>query len=122
MLNEKGNSAEPSAIRHPHPAIVVLTTIETSEQAATLAQLLVEQELAACVQILPPMTSVYRWQGQIERATETLLLIKTLRASYPAVEAAIRAYHPYQTPEIIALPMEAGAEDYLAWLHAAIKK
>jgi periplasmic divalent cation tolerance protein len=84
--------------------------------------LLVEQELAACVQILSPMTSVYRWQGQIERATETLLLIKTLPDSYPAVETAIKTHHPYQTPEIIALPITAGAEDYLAWLRAAIKK
>jgi len=68
------------------------------------------------------MTSVYRWQGQIEKATENLLLIKTLRASYAQVEAAIKANHPYQTPEIIALPIETGAEDYLAWLAQSVKR
>ena len=102
-------------------AIVVLTTTETFAQAEKIAQVLVETELAACVQILPPMTSVYRWQGQVEKATEHLLLIKTLRTSYAAVEAAIKANHSYQTPEIIALPIEAGAEDYLAWLAESVK-
>jgi periplasmic divalent cation tolerance protein len=102
-------------------AIVVLTTTETFEQAAKIAQALVETELAACVQILPPMTSVYRWRGRVEKATEHLVLIKTLRAGYVAVEATIKAIHPYQTPEIIALPIETGAEDYLAWLAESVK-
>ena len=102
-------------------AIVVLTTTETPSQAEQLAQLLVEAELAACVQILPPMTSIYRWQGKVERATETLLLIKTLRANYSSLEAAIKTHHPYQTPEIIALPVEAGSEAYLAWLADSVR-
>ena len=102
-------------------AIVVITTTETVAQAEKIAQALVESELAACVQILPPMTSVYRWQGQIEKATEHLLFIKTLRTSYAQVEATIKAHHPYQTPEVIALPIEAGAADYLTWLAQAVK-
>ncbi len=103
-------------------AIVVLTTTETIEQAEKIARTLIEQELAACVQILPPMTSIYRWQGQIEKATEHLILIKTLRDSYAQVESAIKTTHPYQTPEIIALPVEAGAKDYLAWLVQSVKR
>ena len=115
-------SSEQSAIRNPNSAIVVITTTETFEQAEKIAQVLLETELAACVQILPPITSVYRWQGQIEKAAEHLLLIKTLRTSYAPVEAAIKASHPYQTPEIIAVPIEAGSEDYLAWLAQAVKR
>ncbi|HEX4948894.1 MAG TPA: divalent-cation tolerance protein CutA [Blastocatellia bacterium] len=103
-------------------ALVVLTTTETPQQAEQLAQMLVTAELAACVQILPPMTSIYRWQGKIEQATETLLFIKTTREGYPALEAAIKAHHPYQTPEIIAFPVEAGSTDYLHWLASSVKK
>ena len=115
-------SSEQSAIPNPHSATLILTTTETAEQAEKIAQVLIEHELAACVQILPPMTSIYRWQGQIEKATETLVLIKTLRASYAQVEALIKAHHPYQTPEIIALPIADGSEDYLAWLAQAVKR
>ncbi len=114
--------SEQSVIRNPQAAIVVLTTTETFEQAEKIAQALVETEVAACVQMLSPSTSVYRWQGQIERATEHLLLIKTLCASYPQVEATIKANHPYQTPEIIALPIETGSADYLTWLAQTVKR
>lgn len=103
-------------------AIVVLTTVETPQQAEQLAQLLVERELAACVQILPPMTSIYRWQGNLERATETLLLIKTASALYSLLETTIQSNHPYQTPEIIALPVTTGSADYLNWLSSCLKK
>ena len=116
------DSSEHSAFRTPHTALVILTTTETPLQAEQLAQLLVESELAACVQILPPMTSIYRWQGNVERATETLLLIKTIRDIYPTLETAIKANHPYQTPEIIALSVEAGSADYLNWLANSVKK
>jgi len=101
-------------------ALVVITTAETKEDAGRLAHLLVESELAACVQVLPQITSVYRWQGRVEQAAETLLLIKTTRAAFPRLEAAIKENHPYQTPEIIALPVEAGSNDYLDWLAASI--
>lgn len=103
-------------------ALVVLTTTESPQQAEQLAQVLVEARLAACVQILPPMTSVYRWQGKVEAATETLLLIKTTRALYPALETAIKANHSYQTPELIALPVEQGSADYLNWLLDSVKE
>jgi periplasmic divalent cation tolerance protein len=102
-------------------ALVVLTTLEKQEDGERLAGFLVEGELAACVQILPPMISVYRWQGAVEKASEILLLIKTTRAAYPRLETVIKEHHPYQTPEIIALPVEAGSAEYLSWLGLAVK-
>ena len=103
-------------------ALVVFTTTATRDDAERLAHQLVERELAACVQILPQMISVYRWQGKIEQADEALLLIKTTDAVYPALEKAIRELHSYQTPEMIALSVTAGSADYLAWLQATIQK
>ncbi|MGH9935387.1 MAG: divalent-cation tolerance protein CutA [Blastocatellia bacterium] len=102
-------------------ALVVLTTVEKQEDGERLARLLVKSELAACVQILAPMTSIYRWQGKVEQASEVLLLIKTTQAAYPRLEAAIKENHPYQTPEIIALPVEAGSGEYLGWLADSVK-
>jgi len=101
--------------------LVVLTTLEKQEDGERLAALLVERELAACVQILPPMVSIYRWQGAIERANEVLLLIKTTCAAYPRLETTIKENHPYQTPEIVALSVEAGSDEYLNWLAASVK-
>jgi periplasmic divalent cation tolerance protein len=103
-------------------ALVVLTTVEKTEEAERLARLLVESELAACVQILPPIVSIYRWEGKIEKAGETLLFIKTTRTAYPALEKLIIEHHSYQTPEIISLPIEAGLKDYLDWLIASVRK
>jgi periplasmic divalent cation tolerance protein len=97
-------------------ALVVLTTVETGEDGERLARLLVERQLAACAQILPPMVSIYRWQGKVEQAEERLLLIKTTRAVYPQLETAIKEAHPYQTPEILVLSIETGSSEYLAWL------
>lgn len=102
-------------------AVVVITTTETPGEAERLAKLLVERELAACVQILPQMTSVYRWQDKVEQANETLLLIKTTRAAFSQLEAAIKENHTYQTPEIIALPVETGSDGYLDWLKGSIR-
>jgi periplasmic divalent cation tolerance protein len=101
-------------------ALVVLTTVEKQDDGERLAGLLVEGELAACVQILPPMISIYRWQGAVERAGEILLLIKTTRTAYPRLEAMIKENHPYQTPEVIALPVKAGSDEYLSWLAASV--
>lgn len=100
-------------------ALVVLTTVERAEDGARLARLLVEQELAGCVQLLPPMTSIYRWQGRVEEASEVMLLIKTTRAIYDQLEATLKQHHPYETPEIIALPVAAGSTEYFAWLTTA---
>lgn len=102
-------------------AIVVLTTTATTAQAEKIAHVLIENQCAACVQILPAITSVYRWQDKVEQATEILLLIKTTQEMFAVVEAIIKSHHSYETPEIIALPVVAGSDDYLSWLQAAVK-
>ncbi|MBA3031982.1 MAG: divalent-cation tolerance protein CutA [Gammaproteobacteria bacterium] len=96
--------------------LLVFTNLPDAKHAHTLATALVEARLAACVNILAPCRSVYRWQGQIENATEVPLLIKTTVERYPELEAAIRRQHPYELPEIIAVPIDRGLPDYLAWL------
>jgi periplasmic divalent cation tolerance protein len=99
-------------------ALLVITNLPDSESAHTLARALVAQRLAACVNILPSCRSVYRWQGRIEDAGEVPLLIKTSAARYAALEAAIRAVHPYELPEIVAVRIDAGLPEYLAWVAA----
>ena len=96
--------------------ILVISTLPDQEKAQQLAYTLVEQRLAACVNILPSASSVYRWQGKVETANETIILIKTTMARYPALEAAIKELHPYELPEIIAVPLVAGLPAYLAWV------
>jgi periplasmic divalent cation tolerance protein len=96
--------------------IQVTTTTETKEQAQTIAQHLVEQKLAPCVQITGPITSIYRWKGKVENAQEWLCLIKTRADLYNKVEAAIKSLHSYETPEIIAVPIIKGSKEYLNWL------
>lgn len=100
-------------------AIQVFVTIDDPGQAEALAQALVEARLAGCVQIIGPIRSIYRWQGAVEQAQEWLCLIKSRAELYPALEAAIRARHPYETPELLAVPVSAGLEAYLSWLYAA---
>ncbi len=94
----------------------VQTTLEKRADAERLARALVEQRLAACVQVVGPIQSVYRWKDQIETAEEWLCLIKTCRDLYPVVEKTILELHPYEVPEIIALPIAVGSANYLAWL------
>ncbi len=101
-------------------AIQVFTTTASEESAAQIAEALVAARLAACVQILGPITSTYRWQGAVETAREWLCLIKTEQRRYAEVEAAILALHPYDVPEILAVPVTAGHAPYLAWLNAAV--
>ena len=98
--------------------IQVTTTAPSREEADRIAQILVERRLAACVQVMGPIESCYRWKGALERSAEWLCLVKTTRGKYAAVEAAILANHPYEVPEIIACPIESGSEAYLAWLRA----
>jgi Uncharacterized protein involved in tolerance to divalent cations len=93
-----------------------MTTTETKEEAEKIAQYLVEQKLAACVQITGPITSIYRWKGKVENAQEWLCLIKTRDDLYNKVEAAIKKLHSYETPEIIAVPIIKGSTEYLSWL------
>lgn len=101
--------------------LVVLCTCPDRPCANALAESLVEQHLAACVNILPGVESVYRWEGRIERADEWLLLIKTERQAYAALQDYIGRRHPYQTPEIIALPIVAGSTDYLQWVSSCLR-
>lgn len=97
-------------------AIVVFMTAASGEEATRLADLLIGAHLAACVQILPEMESVYRWEGQIERQSEILLMAKTTIAKFAELETEVRALHSYDTPEIIAIPVIAGSSPYLSWL------
>jgi uncharacterized protein involved in tolerance to divalent cations len=97
-------------------AIQISTTTATKADAEKIASALVERQLAACVQVGGPITSCYRWQGQVETAEEWLCTIKTTAEAYQRVEQAIRELHPYQEPEIIAVPIVAGSPGYLAWL------
>ena len=97
-------------------AVVVMTTVEKSEDGERLARVLIDSGLAACIQILPTMVSIYRWEGKIERESEILMLIKTTRVAFPALETAIKQNHPYQTPEIISLPVLHGSAEYLEWV------
>lgn len=102
-------------------ALLVITTTENPADGERLAILLVERELAACVQVIPKITSFYRWQGKVEQANETLLFIKTTRPIYQQLEEAIKQNHSYQTPEIIALPVDSGSADYLNWLTSSVE-
>lgn len=98
------------------PAWLVITTLDDPAAADTLAGALVEQHLAACVHILPRGRSVYLWKGNIEIDTEVTLLIKTSAARRDELQARLAERHPYETPEIIALPIAAGLPDYLDWI------
>src|SRR5882672_11560186 len=101
-------------------AIVVFMTAADREEAARLAEMLVKTQLAACVQILPEMESVYRWQGRIERQAEVLLIAKTTKAKFDDLEREVRALHSYETPEIVAVPLVAGSTPYLEWLSTSL--
>ena len=98
--------------------LLVITNCPDEESANAIALAVVEAKLAACVNILPRIQSIYRWQGAVESATEIPLFIKSTAASYPALEEAIRRHHPHQVPEIIALPIDRGLPAYLNWLAA----
>jgi periplasmic divalent cation tolerance protein len=98
----------------------VLTTAGSEEEAQRIADALLEQRLAACVQVVGPIASTYRWQGAVERTQEWQCLAKTEAARYPQVEAAIRGAHSYEEPEILAIPVLAGSACYLAWISANV--
>lgn len=98
-------------------ALIVVTNVPNRDVALKIARTLIERKLAACVNILAECTSVYRWKGQLETAAEVPLLIKTRAAIYDDVEAAIKSLHPYELPEIVAVPIERGLSDYLEWIN-----
>jgi periplasmic divalent cation tolerance protein len=97
-------------------AIVVFMTAPKADEARRIAKELVERQLAACVQILPEIESVYRWNGEVQRDTEILILAKTTAAQFDDLERAVREMHSYDTPEIVAVPMAHVSEPYRAWL------
>jgi periplasmic divalent cation tolerance protein len=95
---------------------IVMTTAGSAEEAQKIARHIVEQQLAACVNIVPKIESVYRWQGKVESSAEWLLLIKTTVEKFPNVRTAIRELHSYDLPECIAIVVEDGSEEYLDWI------
>lgn len=99
---------------------LVLCTCPDRASAQELAERLVDERLAACVNILPQLTSVYRWQGKRETSQELLLLIKSAQDVYPQLEQTIMEYHPYELPEIIAVPITGGLSGYLNWIHDSL--
>ncbi len=99
-----------------HDFQIVLTTCPDAKIAETIGRSLIEDGLAACVNVLAPVRSIYAWKGQIETAEEHLLLVKSQRSRYKAIEDRIHALHPYELPEIVAVPIATGLAGYLAWL------
>lgn len=100
-------------------ALVVLVTTPTAEKAAELARAVVAERLAACGNVVPGLRSIYRWQGEVQEDAEALLVLKTTRSRFEALRDRILALHPYEVPEVIALPVEAGSAAYLAWISGA---
>jgi periplasmic divalent cation tolerance protein len=96
--------------------LLVFTNLPDRDAAMKLARGLVDKRLAACVNVLSACTSVYRWEGAVEQADEVPVLIKTRAARYPEIEAAIRRLHPYELPEIVAVPVVRGLSEYLDWV------
>ena len=100
----------------PKDAILVLTNLPNTASAEKLANLLISEKLAACVNILAPCASVYSWQGKLEKSNEVPMLIKSSQARYSEIEAAILKHHPYELPEIISVPINNGLPAYLNWV------
>jgi len=101
---------------------LLLTTASSREEADTIASELVSRRLAACVNVLGPISSVYRWHGEVEHSDEYLLLIKSTGAQTVPIQEAIRELHSYQVPELICIAIEAGLESYLDWIAASVGK
>jgi periplasmic divalent cation tolerance protein len=110
-----------SGVQADH-AIVVLTTVAEEAHAIAIADALVTRRLAACVNIIPGVRSIYRWQGKICRDAEVLLLVKAMRADFAALAAAIRELHAYELPEILAFDVAHGDAGYLAWIADAVDR
>jgi periplasmic divalent cation tolerance protein len=102
-------------------AIVVLVTAPSAEKAAEIARAVVEERLAACGNVVPQLRSIYRWEGKVQDDAEALLVLKTTRARFDALRDRVVALHPYEVPEVIALPVEAGSAPYLAWIAAGTR-
>jgi periplasmic divalent cation tolerance protein len=101
--------------------LVVLSTVAQAEDAERIARALVERRLAACVNVVPGLLSFYRWKGSVQRDDERLLVIKTRRERYAELQHALQALHPYELPEVLALPVEAGSPAYLGWIDENVR-
>ena len=101
--------------------VLVLVTYPTDRDPLALARVLVDEQLVACVNVLPPMQSVYRWDGRVEQAVEHQLIMKTIQARVPALKARLGDLHPYDVPELLVLPIADGAEPYLDWLIESVR-
>ena len=106
---------------HIADAIVVLIIAKDTDEARRLAAALINAGLASCVQILPQVESIYRWEAAVQHETEVLMFAKTLREKFQDLEQCVRGLHSYQVPEILALPVEAVSSPYLKWLHETLK-
>lgn len=104
------------------PARIVLTTTANPEEAARLGRTLVEEQLAACATLIPAVQSIYRWKGEIESSTETLLLLKTGSDQLAALDARLHELHGYETPEFLVLKVDAASQPYLDWLESCLRK
>jgi periplasmic divalent cation tolerance protein len=113
---QEGNMLEPTS-----SARIVMTTVVSVEEANRIGRTLVEERMAACATLLPPVHSIYRWHDQLEATNETMLLIKTTLDQLPALETRLRELHSYQTPEFLVLPVESGSHAYLDWLKASMR-
>ena len=116
MRNRLASRQPSSSIRHPASVLVVLVTCPSQVVARRLAQRLVGERVAACVNVVPGVESTFRWQGKIDRCREALLVIKTTAACFKRLREAILRAHPYDVPEILALPVMAGHPAYLNWV------
>lgn len=110
----------PDAALRSSPIRIALTTVGSIEEGRRLARLLVERRLAACVNLIPNLVSIYLWQGAVEEAAEVLLVMKTTAETLPALEAAIRELHSYEVPEFVVLNVESASQPYLDWLVGSV--
>ena len=111
---------EPVRLAPPDAVLLVLSNVPDQEVAATIARALVDERLAACVNILGACRSIYRWRGAVEEAEEVTLLVKTTRRRHAACRQRLKALHPYEVPELVALPIESGHSPYLDWLDESV--
>jgi periplasmic divalent cation tolerance protein len=114
------NRGQGRGVKEVESYIQITTTTDKKEVAERIAFRLVEEKIAACVQIVGPITSIYRWKGTIERAEEWQCIIKSREDLYQDIEHAIKSVHPYEVPEIIAIPIVAGSGEYLEWLRGEL--
>ena len=108
-------------VHEVHDVVLVLTTVPDDPSAEALARTLVEEQLAACVNVLPPMVSIYRWKGEVERGAERQLVIKTTRGLAPALGKRLKELHAYELPELMVLSVDGGSNDYLDWVAGSVR-